>query len=165
MWKPMLFDRGFPSAQIGLWTGSFGMAASLLGSAAAGVLVRRAALPAALFWTALLRGAGVAGEWWISALPQPSPAAVIGVTCVEHLLGGAITTVLFALMMRHTDHEIGATHFSLLAGVEVWGKLPLGALSGVLAARLGYEAVFAAATGLSIAFALVARALRSRLAT
>lgn len=163
MWKPMLFDRGFPSAQIGLWTGSFGMAASLLGSAAAGVLVRRAALPTALFWTALLRGAGVAGEWWISALPQPSAVAVIGVTCVEHLLGGAITTVLFALMMRHTDREIGATHFSLLAGVEVWGKLPLGALSGVLAARLGYEAVFAAATGLSIAFALVARALRTRL--
>lgn len=164
MWKPLLFDRGFASAQIGLWAGTYGMAFSLLGSAAAGALVRRAALPSALFWTAVLRGAGVAGEWWVSATPEPSAAGVIAVTCLEHLLGGAITTVLFALMMRHTDREIGGTHFTLLAGVETWGKLPVGALSGVMAARLGYEATFAAATGLSVAFALVARALRSRLA-
>ena len=43
-------------------------------------------------------------------------------TCVEHLLGGALTTVLFALMMRHTDREIGATHYTLLAELynELW---------------------------------------------
>ena len=32
MWKPMLFDRGFAAADIGLWNGTFGMLASLLGS-------------------------------------------------------------------------------------------------------------------------------------
>jgi MFS family permease len=163
MWKPMLFDRGFSSAQIGLWAGTYGMAFSLLGSASAGWLVRKIALPTALFWTALARTAGLAGEWWISATPGTTASAVIGVTCLEHLLGGAITTVLFALMMRHTDREIGATHFSLLASLELWGKLPFGALSGVLAARLGYEALFALGTGLSLAFVLVARALRTRL--
>lgn len=163
MWKPMLFDRGFSSAQIGLWAGTYGMAFSLLGSASAGWLVRKVALPSALFWTALARTAALAGEWWISATPRVTASSVIGVTCLEHLLGGAITTVVFALMMRHTDREIGATHFSLLSSLEVWGKLPFGALSGVLAARLGYEALFAAGMGLSLAFVLVARALRTRL--
>jgi PAT family beta-lactamase induction signal transducer AmpG len=160
MWKPMLFDRGFAAADIGLWNGTFGMLCSLIGSTVAGLLARRSPLGWALFLAAGLRAGGVAGECWISLLAQPSPSAVIGVTCVEHLLGGAITTVLFALMMRHTDQQIGATHYTVLASLEVFGKLPLGALSGVLAAALGYPSLFALSTGLCVAFAVLAFALR-----
>jgi MFS transporter, PAT family, beta-lactamase induction signal transducer AmpG len=164
MWKPMLFDRGFTAAQIGLWTGTFGMLFSLGGSTAAGVWTRKIALPTALLWAAVFRAAGVAAEWWLSLLTLPSAANVIVVTCIEHLVGGAITTVLFTLMMRHTDREIGATHYTLLASLEVWGKLPLGVLSGVLAVRLGYPGLFGLATALCLGFACLAAALRGRLA-
>jgi MFS family permease len=81
----------------------------------------------------------------------------------EHLAGGAITTLVFALMMRHTDREIGATHYTLLASLEVLGKLPVATLSGVLAARLGYPALFAIGSALCVAFALLARVLSGRL--
>jgi hypothetical protein len=165
MWKPMLFDRGFTKADIGLWTGTFGMIFSLAGSASAGVFVRRVALEKALIVTAVFRAAGVLGEWWIVSIPHPSPAEVIAVTCIEHALGGAITTVLFALMMRATDKAIAGTHYTLLASLEVWGKLPLGALSGVIAANVGYGGVFGIATLLCVAFAVLAAALRSRLAS
>jgi MFS family permease len=163
MWKPLLLDRGFASADIGLWAGTFGMLASLLGSSAAGALGLRLSLARALLWVASLRALGVAGEWWIASLGAPSAAAVIGVTCVEHLFGGAITTVLFALMMRHTDREIGATHYTLLASLEVWGKLPLAGLSGVIAERFGYTPVFATATLLCVLFSLLAQRLAPRL--
>lgn len=163
MWKPMLLDRGFSSAQIGLWAGTFGMLCSLFGSAAAGVIARRLPLPLSLFAIACLRALGIAGEWWVSAVEVGS-TAVIAVTCLEHLLGGAITTVMFALMMRHTDQQIGATHYTVLASLEVFGKLPASALSGVIAAELGYESLFALATVLSLAFALLARALARPLA-
>jgi MFS family permease len=163
MWKPLLFDRGFSAAQIGLWSGTYGMLFSLLGSAAGGWLARRSALATALLWVSAFRAAGVGGEYWLSLLPQPSAAAVIAVTCAEHLFGAAITTVLFALMMRHTDREIGATHYTLLASLEVWGKLPLAGLSGVIAERFGYAALFGVATLLCVLFSLLVQRVRGRL--
>lgn len=163
MWKPMLFDRGFPSASVGLWSGTFGMLFSLVGSSVAGLYVRRVPSASALVWTAALRAVGVLGQWWISTLAAPTAAAVIAVTCVEHLFGGAITTVMFAMMMRHTDRRIGATHYTLLASLEVWGKLPLAALSGSVATYFGYEALFASGALLCIAFTWLAARLRPRL--
>lgn len=163
MWKPLLFDRGFPAPQIGLWTGTYGMVFSLAGSFAAGLWVRRRSLLGALLWAALLRALGVGAEWWLSLLAVPTASQVIAVTCVEHLLGGAITTVMFALMMHHTERAIGATHFTLLASLEVWGKLPFAALSGVIAQHLGYRALFGLATVLCAAFSFVVVGLRGRL--
>lgn len=163
MWKPLLLDRGFASAQIGLWAGTFGMLFSLAGSSGAGLMARRVSLARALVWIALARALGVAGEWWIASLSAPSAQAIIAVTCLEHLLGGAITTVLFALMMAHTDREIGATHYTLLASLEVWGKLPLGTLSGLIAERLGYRALFGTATVLCLLFFLLAYKLAPKL--
>lgn len=165
MWKPMLIDRGFSAPDIGLWAGTYGMLFSLAGTTAAGLLIRRIPLPAALLWTAGLRALGIGAEYALSLAPDAGANAVILVTCVEHLFGGAITTVLFALMMRHTDRKIGATHYTLLASLEVWGKLPFATLSGVLAANAGYPALFGTGTALSIAFALLVAALHGRLAT
>jgi hypothetical protein len=67
-------------------------------------------------------------------------------------------------MMRATDKAIAGTHYTLLASLEVWGKLPLGALSGFVAVRAGYGGVFGIATLLCVAFAVLARAVRRRLA-
>jgi PAT family beta-lactamase induction signal transducer AmpG len=164
MWKPMLFDRGWSAAQIGLWSGTYGMLFSLVGSSAGGWLARRSQLATALLWVSAFRAAGVGGEYWLSLASQPSAAAVIAVTCGEHLFGGAITTVMFALMMRHTDRAIGATHYTLLASLEVWGKLPLAAVSGAVAAAYGYPALFGLATLLCVAFALLVAIVRPRLA-
>jgi predicted MFS family arabinose efflux permease len=165
MWKPMLLDQGFRAADIGLWSGTFGMLCSLLGSASAGFLVRRIPLPTALVWLAMLRTFGVAGEWWVSQSAGVGPLDVITVTCLEHLLGGGLTTVLFAMMMQHSDREIGATHYTLLASVEVLGKLPVSTLSGVIAANFGYPALFATAATLCALFALLAHSLRPALAS
>ena len=58
-------------------------------------------------------------------------------------------------MMRHTDREIGATHYTLLASLEVWGKMPFSTISGVIAANAGYPALFGIGTALSIAFTVL----------
>jgi MFS transporter, PAT family, beta-lactamase induction signal transducer AmpG len=54
--------------------------------------------------------------------------------------------------MSRVDRRIGATHYTLLATVEVWGKLPAGALSGFVAQATSYSTLFALATVLSLAF-------------
>ena len=162
MWKPMLFDRGFASADIGMWNGTYGMIASFIGSLLGGLWIRGRPIPAALFGTATLRAVGVGAEWWVS-LVHVGAASIIVVTCIEHLLSGAITTVLFALMMRHTRREIGGTHYTLLASLEVLGKSAVGLFAGAIAQRLGYATLFAIATVLSLAFAALAYALRAPL--
>lgn len=151
MFKPFLVDAGYGGQQIGLWVGTWGMLFSIAGSIGGGWLARRRPALEAVGITAALRAIPVAGEWWLS-LVTPTPERVLAVTCVEHLFGGALTTAMFAFMMSRVDRRIGATHYTLLAALEVWGKLPAAWASGFVAARTSYPFLFGLATLLSIAF-------------
>jgi hypothetical protein len=169
MFKPFLVDAGYGGQQIGLWVGTWGMLFSIVGSVGGGVLARRLPLLRAVGVAAALRALPVAGEWWLS-LVEPTPSRVLTVTCAEHLFGGALTTALFAYMMGRVDKRIGATHYTLLAAIEVWGKLPAAWVSGFVAASTSYPFLFGLATVLSVAFLallppLRAAAERSRRAT
>lgn len=165
MFKPFLVDAGYREAQIGLWVGTWGMLCSIVGSVGGGLLARRMPLLRVVGWCAVARALPVAGEWWLTQV-DPTPSRILAVTCFEHLFGGALTTAMFAYMMSRVDRRIGATHYTLLAAVEVWGKLPAAWLSGFIAARASYATLFAVATVLSVAFlALLAPLARSRART
>ncbi|MDH3744665.1 MAG: MFS transporter [Acidobacteriota bacterium] len=151
MFKPFLVDAGYSPQQIGLWVGTWGMLFSILGSYSGGYLASRIRLVDALAITAALRALPVAGEWWLSVV-APSEAKVIAVTCAEHFFGGALTTALFAFMMSRVNKKIGATHYTLLAAIEVWGKQPAAWISGVITQHTSYVFIFALATVLSVAF-------------
>jgi len=151
MFKPFLYDAGFTREQIGLWVGTWGMLFSIIGSFAGGLLASRISLLRAVAITAALRAIPVAGEWWLTLSP-PSKNAVITVTCAEHLFGGALTTAMFAFMMSRVDRRIGATHYTVLAAVEVWGKLPSAWVSGWITDQTSYPFLFGIALVLSVAF-------------
>jgi hypothetical protein len=85
----------------------------------------------------------------VIAATTATRAGVIAVTCAEYLAGGALTTVVFALMMSRVDRRIGATHYTVLAAVEVLGKFPGAWVSGPIAEAFGYPALFALATVLT----------------
>jgi MFS transporter, PAT family, beta-lactamase induction signal transducer AmpG len=159
MFKPFLVDAGYSMAQIGLWVGTYGMLASLAGSALGGELGRKWSLVDALTFAALLRVGPLLSCWWLTR-GAVSSEAVIAVTCAEHFAGGLITTLMFALMMARVDKRIGATHYTLLASVEVLGKSPATWSSGLLAERLGYGGLFLLGAALSLAFVLVPLAMR-----
>ena len=55
-------------------------------------------------------------------------------------------------MMSRVDVRIGATHYTLLATIEVLGKMPAAWFSGVIAERLDYGGLFLLAAALSFAF-------------
>lgn len=154
MFKPFLVDAGYSVAQVGLWVGTWGMAFSLAGSFVGGMMASRVGLVRAVFITALARAVAVALEAWL-AFVGTSDVSVIGVTAYEHFAGGALTTAMFALMMSRVDVRIGATHYTLLATVEVLGKMPGAWFSGVIAEKLGFRALFSIATVLSFAFLLL----------
>ncbi len=154
MWKPFLVDRGISKGDIGLWQGTYGMTASILGSLAGALLCRRFPLHRALLIAAALRVPGLVGQLWISQTTSTSDA-IIAITVIEHFFIGVMTTALFAYMMSRVDRRIAATHYTLLASIEVFGKSPGALVSGVLAERAGYTVTFAIGVALSVAYVFV----------
>jgi MFS family permease len=163
MFKPFLIDAGFTASQIGRWVGTWGMLFSIVGSIAGGFVAGRMSLLSAVGITATLRALTVAAEWWL-AVVEPTPGRVLAVTCAEHLFGGALTTALFAYMMSRVDRRLGATHYTLLATIEVWGKLPSAWVSGLVTDHTSYAWLFGLSTVLSIAFLGLLVPLRARAA-
>lgn len=151
MFKPFLVDAGFTAGDIGLWVGTWGKGFSIAGSLMGGWLALRLSISRALLLVAGLRVIPLVGMWALTLISFGS-AEVIVVTCAEHLFGGALTTVMFALMMRSVDRRVGATHFTALAALEVFGKSPGSWLSGLLADQAGYGAVFALGAALSVVY-------------
>jgi MFS family permease len=155
MLRPFLIDAGYTKERLSLWVGSYGMAASLFGSMFGGFLASRAPMLSAVALCAVLRAFSVGGEWYLTLLGKPGPTAVIIATIVEHFCGGALTTAMFAYMMSRVNKSVGGTHYTLLACVEVLGKIPPSVFSGDLQVWLGYRRLFGLATVLSFLFLLL----------
>ncbi len=161
MFKPFLVDAGYQAQEIGLWVGTWGMLFSIVGSTCGGLAASRWPLLRVVGVAAALRALPVAGEWWLS-LVEPTEARVIAVTCAEHFFGGALTTALFAFMMSRVDKRIGATHYTALAAVEVWGKQPAAMVSGWITDQTSYPFIFGLAFVLSVAYLLLLVPLSGR---
>lgn len=163
MFKPFLVDVGFTREQITLWVGTYGMVASFAGSLLGGALAARGRLWRVVFWATLLRCLPLAAQTWLAGLSHAGglePWHVIVVTSAEHLASGVLTTALFAFMMSRVDRAIGASHYTLLASVEVLGKSPGAWASGALAQALGYAPLFALGTLASLVLLAPLLALR-----
>ncbi|XP_005215218.1 major facilitator superfamily domain-containing protein 3 isoform X1 [Bos indicus] len=104
----------------------------------------------------VLRGEGWAtggrslGSW--ALLTHTLPGATLLSLCLQHLLGGLVTTTTFTMMMRCSQlapSALQATHYSLLATLELLGKLLVGTLAGALADSLGPRLCFSLFLALS----------------
>ncbi len=155
MFKPFMMDAGFATHELGAIMGTWGLGFSIAGSVVGGALAMRLPLLKALQWTAVVRLIPQLGQWGLALHPEPlNRDLAIAVILAENLCGGALTTVMFASMMSWVDKRIGATHFTVLASVEVWGKAPASWLSGVIAEGFGYAPTFLAGVVLGAAFCI-----------
>jgi len=141
-----------PIPDVAVWLNAWGMVPSILGSVAGGVLAARLSPFRAIAIAATLRAAAVCVYALVALTTTTDFSALIAASWIEEVTGGALTTAMFAFMMSRIDARIGATHYTLLACLEVAGKLPGGGLSGVVAQYLGFAACFGLAAGLSVAY-------------
>jgi PAT family beta-lactamase induction signal transducer AmpG len=156
LFKPFLVrELGYSTEDIGWMLGTWGMAFSLAGSFVGGLVASQVTLLRAVSLFAVLRVLPIAGEWWLVSGFSNDPQHVLVITCAEHFFGGALTTATFAFMMSRVDARIGASHYTLLATLEVLGKTLASAQTGWWAANTSFAAVFGIATGLSLLFLLV----------
>jgi MFS transporter, PAT family, beta-lactamase induction signal transducer AmpG len=159
MFGPFLLkEHHIEKETVALWLGSWGIVASLLGSTAGGFLATRMPILRAVALGALFRIFPLVLQWLMAAgYFEVQSHSIIAMTIVEHFFGGLLTTAMFAFMMSQVDREIGATHFTILASLEVLGKAPAGILSGLFVDWLGFAPVFLIAAFMSVGFLIVLR--------
>nr|XP_005908199.1 PREDICTED: major facilitator superfamily domain-containing protein 3 [Bos mutus] len=159
----LLLDGGISTAELGLWNGVGAVLCSIAGSSLGGVLLARCWQPLPLLRSVLwFRLGGLAYQTALlfqlnSPRTNPVPGTVLrGATllslCLQHLLGGLVTTTTFTMMMRCSQlapSALQATHYSLLATLELLGKLLVGTLAGALADSLGPRLCFSLFLALS----------------
>jgi MFS transporter, PAT family, beta-lactamase induction signal transducer AmpG len=153
MFEPFLVRYAkWTEARIGLVVGVHCMWFSLAGSFLGGALVARWGAYRVMVGFAIARTLAISGVVALARLDPGSigNADVLIAKGLEELTGGGLTTAMFAFMMGLVDRRIGATHYTLLAGVEVLGKAPGGLLSGVLADAVGFAWTFATGLGISL---------------
>lgn len=151
MWKQYVLAT-HDKADIGLWLNTAGMGPSVLGSLGGGLLAARLGPARAVAVAAFLRAGAVLAYTAIAATDTVTWPTLVAASWAEEACGGALTTAMFAFMMAQVDRRIGATHYTVLASLEVAGKAPGGALSGVVADAAGFTACFGLAAALSVAY-------------
>jgi PAT family beta-lactamase induction signal transducer AmpG len=141
MYTTYLFDHGITREQIGTWIGSYGMAASITGSALGGLLLMRYRPWTILGLAIALRLGPIAMQCWMTP-EHLTPTNIITVTILEHVTGGMVTTAIFTYMMSLVEKRVGATEYTVLSGLEVLGKSPAAWSSGMIAQHFGYLPLF-----------------------
>ncbi len=154
MLRPMLVDRGFEVEELGLLLGGGGFVAGLVGAMAGGLGVNRLGRKRSLLIFGLLQSLSV-GAYGLIALGASRPV-IWGLVGLEHFTGGLATAALFTWMMDACREESPASDYTLQACVVVAVTLIAGALSGLVAGRLGYGPLYLVALVLSAAGALYA---------
>ncbi|XP_048068620.1 major facilitator superfamily domain-containing protein 3 isoform X2 [Ursus arctos] len=149
--------------ELGLWNGVGAVVCSIVGSSLGGALLARHRQPLPLLRSVLrFRLGGLACQTTL-LFHLDTPGVRLGPStvlkgaallslCLQHFLGGLVTTTTFTLMMHCSQlapSALQATHYSLLATLELLGKLFLGTLAGALADSLGLHLCFSLFLALS----------------
>ncbi|XP_006627045.3 major facilitator superfamily domain-containing protein 3 isoform X1 [Lepisosteus oculatus] len=149
MFPLFLLDSHMSARELGIWNGMVAMGFSILGSSIGGLLMSKYRAISVMTSAFIFRLGGLAFQTFLvfaftgSSLLMKG-AAILSL-CMQHFLGGLITTVTFSIMMYCTqkaDQRIQATHYSFLATLEVMGKLTFSALVGGVVDWIGFPASF-----------------------
>ncbi|XP_045633282.1 major facilitator superfamily domain-containing protein 3 [Ursus americanus] len=158
-----LLDHGISTPELGLWNGVGAVVCSIVGSSLGGALLARHRQPLPLLRSVLrFRLGGLACQTTL-LFHLDTPGVRLGPStvlkgaallslCLQHFLGGLVTTTTFTLMMHCSQlapSALQATHYSFLATLELLGKLFLGTLAGALADSLGLHLCFSLFLALS----------------
>lgn len=135
--KPLMLDQGMPANQIAWVVGVGGGVLGALSSVASARLVPRLGVSRAIALFsgfALLAQASLTFAVWTAAGPL---GLILGAALVACAMG-AISALLFGLMMFFARQQRQASDYGLQASLFVCGRLLVPVAAGVLLDRLGY---------------------------
>lgn len=139
---PFLQQIGFSPAAIGTVNGGWGIAATMAGTAAGGLLFRPLGLNRSL-WVFGVIGCITNLTYWALARFGGGLRALVITVSVEQFASGMVTAVFLALLMSLCNPRFSATQYALLSGVYALSRSLLAAPAGFVAAAVGWSHFFA----------------------
>ncbi len=142
MFRPLLVDLGLSMADIGWMTGIVGSGAAIIGSLLAGGLIKPLGRQRALILFGLLQAIAVVALT-LPAIGIRNPVVLYVISTGEVLARCLANTALFTVMMDKSRRETAGSDYTLQSSVFIIGHhVGVPALSGFIAAALGYTGVF-----------------------
>lgn len=145
---PFMSDSGLSLEQIALVKGVLSSVGALAGAAAGGWLCFRHGRRQALLIGGVTQTASLA-LYVLAALGVGGFGLIVSASLAEHILGGAATVAVFALMMDASDPDHAGSDYTLLACVVVTVQGLAGFAAGAVGDLLGYPALFGTSLVLS----------------
>ncbi len=149
MVAPFWVDGGIPREEIALVKSGIGFAATLLGAAAGGALVRRIGIGRSLWVAAFLAlgsNLGYAGAAALGGGRVPIYAASV----IESLCSGVAAVGFMSFLMRICARAHAAVQYATLTSFAFLAGAGARAVSGVGAEQLGYAGFFALTAALAL---------------
>ena len=131
---------GFTAGEVGYVKG-LGIAATLIGALAGGMLMAKSGLARSLLLFGILQALSNLSFMllaWIGKSYEALAASVV----IENLTGGMGTAAFVALVMSLCDHRYTATQFALLSSLEALGRVFSGRPSAEAVSLVGWEWFF-----------------------
>ncbi|CAC5377515.1 unnamed protein product [Mytilus coruscus] len=147
-----LIDKKIPASWVGFWTGMVGQGVSICGSVLGGWAISHLGYTTAktLKLTCILRVIPLSLQLlvvWTWSEDISSFSSLLSVFAMSAMLfiSGTVTTATFTLMMQCSQRApptVQSTHYTVLATLEVMGKLTFSVMIGPLTELLGYNFIF-----------------------
>jgi PAT family beta-lactamase induction signal transducer AmpG len=155
MVKPFWVDSGYTVQQIGWVQTTLGVGASILGALLGGEVIRRLGAFKALWVLGLVQALSNL-TYWLAAVAGATVPLMYSAAIVEQFTAGLGTAAFLTFLMTMSSRGYAATQFALLTALYRVGGIGAGAVSGILAERMGYASYFLLTFGLALpAFALL----------
>ena len=135
----LLRGAGYALAEVGWVNKVFGLAATIVGAFAGGLLLERWPLWRALLVFGVLQGLGAVG-FLVIALGWHGDVALIIAVAAENLTSGLGTGAFVALLMALCDRRFSATQYALFSALDSASRVFIGPVAGVVAADYGWIA-------------------------
>ncbi len=153
--NPFYLELGFTKAQIGTYSGVFGLIVTLTGVGLGGVLVARYGIMRLLLFTAFMAPATNLTFSWLAGLGPEIYGLVIAIIA-DNLTGGMAVAVLIAYMSSLTNTAYTATQYALFSSLMTLPGQFMGGFTGVLAEQVGWGWFFVSSALLGIPAILMA---------
>jgi MFS transporter, PAT family, beta-lactamase induction signal transducer AmpG len=145
MVRPFWIERGLSTTEIGLITGTLGVAAAIAGGLAGGLFTSRYGIFHGLWFLGLWQTVSHLIYVWVAAYPQTGQWGVYLASFAESFCSGLGTAAFLAFLMSICNKEYSATQYALLSALFRVAGILAGSLSGWLTDDLGYANYFALA--------------------
>jgi MFS transporter, PAT family, beta-lactamase induction signal transducer AmpG len=154
-------DRGLTTDEIGLITGTLGVAASVAGALAGGLFIARYGIFNGLWFLGIWQAMSNLGYAWVAACPGCGNWTVYSASFLESFCAGLGTSAFLAFLMSVCKKEYSATQYAILSALFTIPGILCGTVSGVATIHIGYAWYFALTFVLSLpAFAFIFHARR-----